>query len=105
MGNVQTWRVVLDTGEVHEVTVRETEAGIVVRRADWFGHNVVEHSMAWARVGVTRLCSRNSWPVCEILAPGERSRKELAQGGGGPACGGETLTPWPGTFVKGSDRG
>ena len=77
MGEKQTWRVVLEDGTVHGVETRETENGLVVRRADNYGHNVLMPSYDYAREGVTRLCSRHDWPVAEVLAPGEESRAQV----------------------------
>lgn len=77
MGEKRLWRVVLDDGTVHGVVTHETENGLVVRRADNYGHNVLMPSYDYAREGVTRLCSRHAWPVVEVLAPGEPPRAEL----------------------------
>ena len=78
MGEKQLWRVVLEDGTVHGVETRETENGLVVRRADNYGHNVLMPSYNYAREGVTRLCSRHAWPVVEIVGPSEPSRAEIA---------------------------
>jgi hypothetical protein len=77
MGDNRLWRVVLEDGTVHGVVTRETENGLVVRRADGLGHNVVMVSASYAREGITRLCSRHDWPVVEIVAPDERSRAQI----------------------------
>ena len=76
-GETRLWRVVLDDGTTHGVVTRVTQSGLVVRRADNYGHNVLMPSYDYAREGVTRLCSRNGWPVVEVLAPGEPTRAEL----------------------------
>jgi len=66
------WLVVSDCGD-HEVLVRDTVNGIVARRADNCGHDVVVCHADGARIAVTRIASRNGWGVQRILSPTERT--------------------------------
>ena len=74
----QTWRVVLESGEVMEVLVWQgvtagyyaTHDGMEVRRA-LRGRT--------PRAAICTLAGHGSWPVREIVAPGEATAEERVQ--------------------------
>lgn len=77
---VQTWRVVLDDGEVREVAVMHEGDEYFTARGPWWRGFVAATT---ARAAVVRVASHGDvhpslgWPAAEILAPGQASRADL----------------------------
>lgn len=75
---VQTWRVVLATGEVRQFAVGEHDLG-VPEGVRWRVRGAVRASAGWsARTAVIDHIAAVGMAAVEILAPGEPTRAELA---------------------------
>ncbi len=72
----ETWVVVDDSGERHEVIVERTEAG----GGQWWARSgtMADFSSRSAQLAVKRIAWLAQWSVAEVLAPGEPTRGEMA---------------------------
>ena len=68
----ETWRVVLASGEVREVSPEHNEVQWCTFVDGYHGWGRTQHASISAVVGM------HGWPVAEILAPGEPTRAEMA---------------------------
>lgn len=75
MGEKQTWRIVDSSGGVHDVSVTSNNGGI-----PWSASvpEVTRRSYVSAPDAVVLVAHAMGWGIAEVLAPGERSREELA---------------------------
>lgn len=73
MNDRQKWRVVLESGEVRTVVVTADRKSFFAKYGD-HGYHCSE-----PRYGVIRLAYANDWPIAEVLAPGEPTRKEAVK--------------------------
>jgi len=68
----ETWRVVLASGEVREVSPEHNEVQWCTFVDGYHGWGRTQHASISAVAGM------HGWPVVEILAPGEPTRAEMA---------------------------
>ena len=73
----ETWRVVLESGEVMEVLVWQ---GVTAGYYATHDGMEVRHALhANPRAAICTLAGHGSWPVREIVAPGEATAEERVQ--------------------------
>ena len=72
----ETWVVVDDSGDRHEVIVERTEAD----GGQWWARSgtMADFSSRSAQLAVKRIAWLAQWSVAEVLAPGEPTRGEMA---------------------------
>lgn len=71
--NDGTWRVVDESGAVHEVTLK-------TRRNGWLAEGADDDGVTYyttQRLAVLSLAVERQWMIAEVLESGERSRAEL----------------------------